>query len=79
MVKLQEFNAAPKSTYHMHRSVVDETITPIDSVLLKSVEEEIRDTPFVSIVVDESTGIPVFKNIIMYVQHIDHGGNVKGC
>ena len=79
MVKLQEFNAAPKSTYHMHRSVVDETITSTDSVLLQSMEEEIRDAPFVSIIVDERTGIHVFKSIIMYVQHIDHGGNVKGC
>ena len=77
MMKLQEFNGAPTSTYYMHHSAVDEMITSIDSVLLKSMKEEIRDAPFVSIIVDESTDIAVFKKLIMYLQYVDHGGNVK--
>ena len=77
LMRLKEFNGAPIWNFYKHHSAVQEMVSSISSTIMSKLSDDLKASPFIAIIVDESMDIAIYKKLIVYMQYVDGDGKVQ--
>ena len=73
LMELQKLNGAPITTHYNHHEQVEEMIAACSKTLEATLKRAMGAADFISIIVDESCDVAVFKKLIIYVKLVVDG------
>ncbi|XP_006824225.1 zinc finger protein 862-like [Saccoglossus kowalevskii] len=73
---LEHLNKGGNANY-MSERIIQEMVDVLAQVIERRIYSDIRESPFYSLMVDETTDISILKQLIMYAKYTDKEGNAK--